>query len=58
MATTKTTFKVGQKVTHAKHGNGKVTAVREASGTWYDVDFGDKKNPNMKSVRPSTVTKV
>lgn len=58
MATTKPTFKVGQKVTHAKHGTGKIDAIRIASGEWLDVNFGDKKKPNVKSVRPSTVTKA
>jgi hypothetical protein len=52
-------FKVGQKVSHAKYGTGKVESVREtAVGDFYECNFGDKINPNLKSCRKSTLTKA
>jgi hypothetical protein len=52
-------LKAGQKVTHEKHGVGKIIAVKQAAnGLWLKIDFGNKKNPNVKNVRPRTVTKV
>lgn len=52
-------FKVGQKVSHAKYGTGKIESVREtAVGDFFEVNFGDKKNQNFKSCRKSTLTKA
>ena len=52
-------FKPGQRVNHDALGVGKITDLApRANGMWLLVDFGDKKKPNHKMVRPATVTKA
>ncbi len=64
MAITKPTkpvvFKLGQKIRVKKTGaTGKVAGSHHAAnGIWLTVDFGDKKKPIIRKVRPSAVEKV
>ncbi len=58
-AATTPTYKPGQKVRHAAFGAGKVVEIKPtARGIWLAVDFGDRKAPSIKSVRPGTVAKA
>lgn len=55
----KPSYKEGQRVAHSLHGTGKIEAIVPAvNGTWLAVNFGDKKKPNVKRVRPATVSKA
>lgn len=65
MATTNTkpAFRIGQKVTISrtgtKHTSGKVHAIRETGrGTWFDVQVGDRKNPQSCSYRAGDLQKA
>jgi len=56
---TKPTFKLGQKVSHSAHGTGKIEMIdHAANGVWLAVNFGDKRKPSVKKVRPATVSKA
>lgn len=58
--TTPTKLRPGQKVTSNATGmTGKVVAVRDTKvGQFIDINFGTAKEPQMRAVRPSKVTKV
>ena len=53
-------FRPGQKVVSNKTGiAGKVIRVRDTSvGQFVDVNFGDKKTPWMRAVRPSQLARA
>lgn len=53
-------FKVGAKIRVKKTGAvGKVLALApRANGMWLNVDFGDKKKPVLRFVRPGAVEKA
>ena len=56
---TKPSYKPGQKVSHATYGAGKIEHINHTQkGIWLAVNFGDKKKPNVKCVRPGTVSKA
>lgn len=62
MATAKP-LKIGQKVTITRTGTkfttGKVTNIRDTGrGVWYEVNVGDKRNPNVLSYRGGDLQRV
>lgn len=50
-------LKVGRRVRSvATHQHGKIDAIRKTKvGEFIDVNFGDKKSPQMLSCRPSQI---
>lgn len=49
-------LKLGRKVSSV-HGIGKVVGFcHTKSGLFVDVNLGDKKNPNVKALRPASLT--